>query len=194
MGKIYYLMGKSATGKDTIYKKLLAECPKLKKIVLYTTRPKRDGETDGVEYYFTSEEQLRKYVDQGKLIEWRTYETIHGPWSYATVDDGQIRLETADYLAIGTLESYEKLRRYYGEEAVVPLYVTVDDGMRLERALQRERLQKVPRYQELCRRFLADEEDFSRENLKRCGIKSAYVNENLEECVRQIKEEISKSW
>ena len=194
MGKIYYLMGKSATGKDTIYKKLLEECPELKKIVLYTTRPKRDGETDGVEYYFTSEEQLKRYADQGKLIEWRTYETVHGPWSYATVDDGQVRLETADYLAIGTLESYETLRGYYGAEAVVPLYVTVEDGIRLERALQRERMQKAPRYQELCRRFLADEEDFSRENLERCEIKRAYVNENLEECVCRIKETIHKSW
>lgn len=194
MGKIYYLMGKSATGKDTIYKRLLTECPELKKIVLYTTRPRRDGETDGVEYYFTSEDQLKAYENQGKMIEWRTYETIHGPWSYATVDDGQIRLENTDYLAIGTLESYEKLREYYGEDAVVPLYVTVDDGVRLERALQRERLQKIPKYQELCRRFLADEKDFSRENLERCGIKSAYVNEDLEECVRRIQDAMCKSW
>ncbi len=194
MGKIYYLMGKSATGKDTIYKRLLAECPWLKKLVLYTTRPKREGETDGAEYHFVSEEQLKAYRDQKRLIEWRTYQTVHGPWSYATVDDGQIRPEDEDYLAIGTLESYEKLRSYYGEAMVVPLYVEVDDGTRLERALQREKLQKAPKYQELCRRFLADEEDFSKENLERCGIHTAFVNDNLEDCIREMKKIIGKSW
>jgi len=193
MGKIYYLMGKSATGKDTIYKRLKAECPRLREIVIYTTRPKRDGETEGVEYHFTTEERLQEYKAQGKLIEWRTYRTVHGPWTYATVDDGQVRLDDGDYLAIGTLESYERLRDYYGGAAVVPLYVSVDDGIRLERALQRERLQTVPKYQELCRRFLADEEDFSRENLKRCGITDSYDNENLEDCVRQILDKIGKA-
>ena len=49
MGKIFYLMGKSASGKDSIYKRLRSLCPELKSIVLYTTRPMRDGEQEGVE-------------------------------------------------------------------------------------------------------------------------------------------------
>ena len=49
MGKIFYVMGKSASGKDTIYKKLLERFPGLKTVVTYTTRPIRDGETEGVE-------------------------------------------------------------------------------------------------------------------------------------------------
>ena len=53
MGKIFYLMGKSSSGKDTIYKELLQGFPKMKRIVLYTTRPRREGECDGVEYFFT---------------------------------------------------------------------------------------------------------------------------------------------
>ena len=55
MGKIFYLMGKSSSGKDTIYKELLQGFPKMKRIVLYTTRPRREGECDGVEYFFTDE-------------------------------------------------------------------------------------------------------------------------------------------
>lgn len=51
MGKIFYLMGKSSSGKDTIYKELLQGFPKMKRIVLYTTRPRREGECDGVEYF-----------------------------------------------------------------------------------------------------------------------------------------------
>lgn len=186
MGRIFYLMGKSASGKDTIYKRLREACPELKTVVLYTTRPMREGETDGVEYHFTTPEKLAEFEKTGRVIEIRTYQTVHGPWSYATVDDGGIDLAAGDYLVIGTLESYEKLREYYGAEAVEPVYVTVDDGLRLERALNRERQQKEPRYAELCRRFLADEEDFSEENQRRCGIRREYRNEDLEQCVQEI--------
>ena len=190
MGKIFYLMGKSASGKDTLYKRLLEVCPKLKTIILYTTRPMRDGETDGVEYYFTTPEVLQRFSEEGKMIELRTYETVSGTWSYATVDDGQVDLGNEDYLAIGTLISYENMRNYYGEDHVIPLYIAVDDGVRLERALRRERQQKKPNYAELCRRFLADEADFSRENLQRLGIEKAYENEDFEECVLQLKNTI----
>ncbi len=190
MGTIFYLMGKSASGKDTIYKKVREICPQLDTIILYTTRPMRQGETDGVEYHFITERELKLFQDKGKVIEVRTYQTVHGPWSYATVDDGGIDLENRNYLVIGTLESYQNLRRYFGEKSVVPLYVTVDDGIRLERALARERLQKEPKYEELCRRFLADQEDFSEENCRMCGICKEYRNEDLEVCVREILETI----
>ena len=61
MGKIYYLMGKSASGKDTVYEQLLAdETLGLHRIVLYTTRPARTGEQEGVEYHFTDETQAAR--------------------------------------------------------------------------------------------------------------------------------------
>lgn len=186
MGKIFYLMGKSASGKDTIYKKIREQCPNLKTIVLYTTRPMRDGETDGVEYHFTTAERLKQFEQDGKVIELRTYQTVYGPWSYATVDDGSIHLESENYLVIGTLESYQKLRTYFGDAALEPVYIQVDDGLRLERALARERMQKEPKYEELCRRFLADQEDFSAENLRSSGIEKSYNNEELTRCLDEI--------
>ena len=112
MGRIFYLMGKSASGKDTLFKKVLEENPDLKTVILYTTRPMREGEQDGVEYHFCSSEQLQEFERQGKLIEIRTYQTVLGPWSYATVDDGQIKLEDSSYLVIGTLESYGRMLEY----------------------------------------------------------------------------------
>lgn len=186
MGKIYYLMGKSASGKDTVYKQLLVKCPQLQTVVLYTTRPMRDGERDGVEYYFTTVGQLEALALQGKLIEVRTYQTIFGPWSYGTVDDGQIDLTDNDYLVMGTLESYDKMRDYFGAETVIPVYVQVDDGLRLIRAVNRERQQTEPKYQELCRRFLADEADFSAENLRNSGINHGFDNEDLDTCLQEI--------
>lgn len=190
MGKIFYVMGKSASGKDTIYKRLLEMFPQIKTVTLYTTRPIRDGEEDGVEYYFTVREKLEDFRKTGRVIEERTYQTIYGPWSYFTVDDGQIDLKHSSYLMIGTLESYKKMQQYFGPDSLVPVYIYAEDGLRLERALEREKQQKKPKYKELCRRFLADEEDFKKENRDKCGIAREYENRDLKECVDTIGEMI----
>lgn len=192
MSNIYYLMGKSSSGKDTIYKRIKELHPELKTVTIYTTRPIREGEKNGKEYYFVNEEKLQQLLDDGKVIELRTYDTVHGPWNYFTVDDGQFDQDTADYLMIGTLESYQKMREYFGEERIVPLYIEVEDGERLMRALTRERMQKEPKYAEMCRRFLADTEDFSEENLKAVGITERFENRELEKTVRKISERIQQ--
>lgn len=185
MGKIFYLMGKSGSGKDTIYKHIKEQIPELKSIVIYTTRPIRSDELDGVAYHFSNDEKLQKFQGNGKVIELREYNTVHGIWKYFTVDDGQFDTQE-NLLAIGTLESYVKMKEYFGEEKMVPLYIEVEDGLRLERALQRERKQDSPKYEEMCRRFLADAKDFSEENLGLAGIKKKYLNNALEDCVNEI--------
>ena len=188
MGNIYYMMGKSASGKDTLFQLLLGESGlPLKTVVLYTTRPMRAGERDGVEYFFCGEEQVREFESQGKIIELRAYQTVHGVWKYFTAADDQMDLEGQSYLMIGTLESYLKIREYYGKERVIPIYIEVEDGERLQRALERERAQEKPRYEELCRRFLADARDFSEENLRAAGITKRFTNEVLEDTLREIK-------
>ena len=186
MGKIYCMMGKSSSGKDTLYQKVLERLPQIHRVVPYTTRPIREGEQDGVEYHFVDDKQLAKLETDGKIVELRAYNTVHGIWKYFTVDDGQIDLEQGDYLLIGTLETYEKIREYYGAEHLVPIYIEVEDGERLARALERERRQAVPKYKEMCRRFLVDEEDFCEENLKRLGIDKRYRNTDMETCLNEI--------
>lgn len=193
MGKIYCIMGKSSTGKDTIYKKLMEDKElSLKTIVPYTTRPIRDGEKEGVEYHFCTEEQVQTLSEQGRIIELRAYDTIHGVWKYFTVDDGQVDLADQNYLIIGTLESYVKIRSYYGASNVVPIYIEVEDGERLSRALSRERMQEYPKYEELCRRFLADAKDFSEEKLADAGITERFHNIDLDETERKIREMIER--
>ena len=86
MGKIFYLMGKSASGKDTLYQEILKRLPQLQTVVPYTTRPIRIGEQNGREYFFTTQEELDRLLEDGKIIECRTYETMMGPWSYFTAD------------------------------------------------------------------------------------------------------------
>lgn len=191
MGRIFCLIGKSSTGKDTIYKELLtSKSLDLKKIVPYTTRPIREGEEEGVEYHFTTVEGMKRLKEENKVIESRYYDTIHGLWYYFTAKDSQINLEENNYLVIGTLESYVMTRDYFGEDKVVPIYIELEDGERLDRALQRERKQKQPMYQELCRRFLADTRDFSKEKLDEAGITKYFNNYNLKKCLKEITEYI----
>lgn len=143
-----------------------------------------------MEYYFVTDETLEKYDKSGKMIELRTYQTVYGDWKYATIDDGQINLQKDDYLMIGTLESYVKTRQYFGEENLVPLYIEVEDGERLMRAIAREQQQEHPGYEEVCRRFLADQKDFSEENLLQAGITRRYQNDNKVRCKEEIIEVI----
>lgn len=158
----------------------------LREVVLYTTRPRRCDEIDGKEYFFVDEERRQEFAAQGKLIESRSYRTIHGIWTYFTADDGQIDLKKGNYIAIGTLESYKKLRDYYGNGVVCPIYIEVEDGERLTRALRREKKEKTPRYAEMCRRFLSDSEDFSEEKIRLAGIERRFENVVLEECLEEI--------
>lgn len=193
MGQIFYLMGKSSSGKDTIYKKLIEiKGFPLKTVVGYTTRPIRSGETQGGEYHFVDNSKRNQMMEQGIVIENRDYNTIYGIWSYFTADDGQINLKNNNYIMIGTLESYEKVRNYYGVDNVIPIYIEVEDGLRLTRALEREKTQKKPKYAEMCRRYLADEEDFKEENLRRCDINKRYYNDKIDDCINEICDTIKR--
>lgn len=191
MGKIICFMGKSSTGKDTLFRKLLAyREPELTTLVPYTTRPLRDGETEGIEYFFTDEEGYRNYLQSGKIIEERTYDTYYGLWRYFMVDDGNIDLEHKNYAMIGTLEAYNKLCAYYGKEKILPILIEVDDGIRLKRALSREMKQDSPKYEEMCRRYLADCEDFSEDKIRAAGIDKRFFNHDFRQCLKEIRKYI----
>ena len=192
MGNIYCIMGKSASGKDTIYKRLLEVQPvSLRSIVTYTTRPPRSDETEGVEYKFVTPDVLRKMRKQDLIIEERCYHTVHGDWYYFTADDGQIK-DDETYLLVQTPEGFKSLRDYYGRSRVRPIYIEVEDGLRLARAVERERLEAIPRYTELCRRFIADEADFSESVLLSLGIEKRYQNADFDKCMDEICQDLKE--
>ena len=193
MPEIAFIMGKSASGKDKIFHRMVEDTELgLQTVVTYTTRPMRVGETDGMEYHFVTDEQALQMKAENKIVEMREYNTVYGVWRYFTADDGQIQLsqieptteEKRRYIVIGTLEAYEEFCKYYGKEHILPIYIEVDDGIRLSRALNREMKQEKPLYEEMCRRFLADAEDFKEENIQKAGIKKRFLNNGeLEDCI-----------
>lgn len=193
MNKIYCLMGKSNSGKDSILHNLFTSLNHnpvdLKTIVTYTTRPIRIGEKNGVDYYFVNEDKMLYFMNNNKIIEYRTYNTVKGVWYYATVDDGQIDLTQNSYISIVDIKGYKEYIKYFGEQNVVGIYLDVDNYTRLTRALNREHNQSKPDYLEMCRRFIEDEKDFDKDTLDKLNIK-IYLNNDLEECLNQITYDI----
>ena len=193
MGKIFWLMGKSSTGKDTIYNELFQKKINVKKIIPYTTRPIREGEEQGREYIFCNEEKVQELENAKRIVELRAYNTVYGVWKYFTVDDGQINLTTDSYLLIGTLETYVKLKEYFGEDKVLPIYIEVEDGERLLRAIAREKKQNTPKYEEMCRRFLADAEDFAEDKLKAAHVEKRFENINIDKTIELVARYIQEN-
>ena len=168
MGKIYCVMGKSSSGKDSIYHEIM------------------EKGALGREYHFCTEDTVQRLQDAGRIMELRAYNTVYGVWKYFTVDDERIDLSKNNYLYIVTLEGYTKIREYFGADRVVPIYIEVEDGERLMRAIAREQKQDVPKYEEMCRRFLADSADFSEEKLVEAGVVRRFQNNDFVQTVQEV--------
>ncbi len=160
------ICGKSASGKDTLLKRLINEAG-YEPIVSTTSRPMRDGETDGVEYNFTSREAFEKRIRNGDFLEYRSYNTLVGGtpdvWYYgtpkATVDALD---ENKDYATILDLEGARSFVDYYGEYRCVVFYMDTEDEIREQLAAKRGSFDKT----EWDRRAKDDQVKFSEENLK----------------------------
>ena len=191
MGRLFMLLGKSASGKDSVAKELLKLYKgRLRPVIPYTTRPIRTDEKNNVQYRFVSAEQMEEMAAAGRILERRDYDTVMGRWTYFTADDGQIDLAKHSSLMIGTIEAFCGLEKTIGRENIVPIFVTLDDGERLMRATLRERQQKMPNYAEVCRRFLADEKDYAPEVLaEKLGADvHTITNRDFGDCIRQARE------
>ena len=200
MPNLIYIMGKSATGKDTIYKKL-QENIKINIYIPYTTRPKREGEQNGNAYNFITNQEFKEFQNQNKVMEYRSYNTIKANgekdiWTYATIDDEQWKAQ-GNFMSIGTLESFTSILKYLKKHPeknlnMVPVYIYIDEIERRKRALERENKEQIPNLKEMERRLKADNIDFSEEKLKQAGITSleTFENYDLQICVNKILEYI----
>lgn len=182
---IFCIIGKSASGKDTLYKNILEKKDsRLVPVIPYTTRPKRVDEKDGVNYHFVTRSFLAQLEASGNVIEKRSYNTVRGEWVYFTARFDV--KEELNYILITTPEGVRKIAEFYGSDSVCTVYMDIDDKTRLMRCIERESQQTSPNYAEVCRRFIADSEDFSPgiidsvRNLKRID-----AAESEQECLAQ---------
>lgn len=188
--RIFCLIGKSGSGKDTIMNRIFEQRSDLQRVVMSTTRPIRPGEVDGVNYNFVTDAQFRKSLLSGDVVEHRSYSTIHGLWTYFTTKSAFTGDQ--DFLTTSTIDAVSSLREYFGEENVIVVNVVVDDGLRLQRALTRE-LNGGRGFLEMCRRFLADSEDFNQVKLSTIANLKTVENIDIEQCVLEVNEIFNSS-
>lgn len=155
------LCGKSGSGKDAILKRL---CKRgFTPIVSLTTRPIREGETNGVEYNFVSRELFESLIRDEKLIEYRTYNTLVGGvtdvWYYG-LEKAAVDLEN-DYVVILDVNGAKSFMDWYGRENCCCVYVEASAVTRTGRAKKRGSFDNT----EWQRRLESDDRDFSHDKL-----------------------------
>ena len=132
-------------------------------------------------------------VQKGKIVEKRTYDTIYGPWHYFTTSTS-VDLANNNYIGGNTLKGLDQFIEFYGLENIISILIKVDDGIRLQRALDREKKEDNPKYQELCRRFLADSIDFKEENINKRHITYIINNDdNIDNTMKEIEKVLKLS-
>ena len=149
------LIGKAGAGKDTILKDVVKayELP-MNIVVSYTTRPMREGETEGKEYHFISEEDFKQMINNNQMLEYVQFNN----WWYGTgikcLADNKINIGIFNPSGIRSLINFPEidLRIYY---------IHASDKQRFLRQLNRE---EYPDVKEIIRRYSADEEDFKNIN------------------------------
>lgn len=165
--KCVVLVAQSSSGKDTILNQLLLHgiCTEA---ISHTTRPMREGETNGKEYYFISDNEFNKMVYEKEFIERRTYYTEFGTWQYG-LSKKAINLNSNNiYVAILDLQGLKQLEEYIGKENVISIYLESPTSTRLIRSIEREKekidkealIGETTTIDEIRRRLVVDFNDF----------------------------------
>lgn len=151
MYKIIALIGKAGSGKDTMMHRVLERNPNLHEIVSCTTRPRREGEVEGVNYFYLTPEQFGDKVLHDEMLE----ATCFNDWFYGTSYESL----RSDVVNIGVFNP-AGIESLLGRRDVIVhvFYVTASPKNRLLRQLNRE---KDPDVDEIIRRYKADEQDFA---------------------------------
>lgn len=183
MRKIFAVMGKASTGKDTLTK-MLSETLELPIALSFTTRPMRVGEKQGVEYNFISDDDFWDLHGCDLLAEYTSYEVASGEtWHYGLTKE---ELEKAEYvLVIVNPDGFKQLTEIYGDK-VCSILIDAPADVRIKRYLDRD-IVTEEKAEECCRRFLADNKDFKNISTNHCitnvgDLKSVY--KKLESMVR----------
>ena len=182
---IIAIMGKAGSGKDTLCRALLQE-PEFKTaqpIISCTTRPIRENEKDGKDYYFLSVEDFTNKILANQMLE----ATIFNNWHYGTSIDSLSPFEIN--IGVFNPEGCERLREHQ-DITLCLIYIEADDKVRLLRQLNRE---KNPDCHEIVRRFGTDEEDFCEEEIEYLE-PDIFVTNNEGASISKISSSIAKAW
>ena len=146
------ICGKTASGKTRIVSELVKNHG-FKKIITFTTRPKRENEKEGIDYHFISDEDFKQKIQDGFFAEWKIYKTKFGEWYYGTsLED----LENADEksVIILTPDGYRDVVKMM-ETKPKSIYIYAS-----ARTICARLKKRGDNAEEVQRRILSDNEDF----------------------------------
>lgn len=188
MGKIVLFLGPTLAGQEILKVRLMKEeSYNFHKIIKTTTREKRFDEIDGDNYHFISVERL-KNIPTEEIVERKDFDKI----TYFT-HSKDIDLENNNYLDVNSIEGLDKYIAYYGENAIVPIFVKMNRDERIQLVLTHERQKKNPNYSAMCQKYLDEASIYSDENLAKRNITDIVINNcDLEDMVEQTKLILSK--
>lgn len=174
---IIALFGPSGSGKDTGVRLLTSKFKSLHHIIPTTTRPMRDTETNNVDYYFVNKEQFIRGITNNDFYTINYYNN----WSYGInrneIEDNPISIGAFSIKDIKQLLNFDNL-------TVIPIYIKTSDKTRLMRCLTRE---DNPDCKEICRRFIADKEDFQNIDFNFDTVENENINSFNEDLVILVK-------
>ena len=155
MFKVIALMGKAGSGKDALLHELIRQCPDANEMISCTTRPIREGEIHGVNYFYMTPEEFGARVLNGEMLECTEFNN----WFYGTSYEAL----RSDCINIGVFnpEGVEILQETNNIDLTV-VYILAGDKVRLLRQLNRE---ENPDCNEIVRRFGTDKKDFYQERI-----------------------------
>lgn len=149
--KLVAFMGESGAGKDTVQNAFCSKFPQVHKTVSTTTRPPRENEKEGVDYFFVSGEDFANKVLNFEMIEACDFRD----WFYGTelkaLDENKINVGVFNPDGIRALKEDDRID-------LLVIYVIASHKTRIIRCLERE---ANPDVEEIFRRYKADEMDFS---------------------------------
>jgi len=172
--KTIVLCGFSGSGKDTILQELKKEID-YNCLVSCTSRPKRESEVQGREYYFLSDEEIRAKIFNDEMIEYRIYNSSKGEWVYGLTKD-ELKEKNIVVMDLRGLEAFKELY-----PNTVGIFIDVDTETRKERAKNRGSFDEI----EFNRRLQDDIKSFPQERIDKCDL--VLQNINLSETVNKIK-------
>lgn len=183
--KIVILCGKSSSGKDLIKNKLIRNG--FKGVVTSTTRPPREGEKDGVNYYYLSDMEFKNRIINKEMIEYHKYNTEFGVWYYGS-SANNIDLNKHDYVIVLTLEGAEAYVNYFGAENCIVFYIDAPKSIREKRAKERDINFNQAEWD---RRVKTDNADFSQDKVAHiCNFRVDNYNKTIYNLIKEIKEDI----
>lgn len=179
------LLGKTASGKDTILNELVKKY-NYRKMITYTTRPMRKGEIQDKTYHFISGEEFLKKKEEGFFLECNEFDTADGIWKYGSAKEDYLNA-TDDTIIILTPSGLSALKVYIARQKVdidiVSIYIYANN-----KTISNRLKKRGDKKEEADRRIKADNVDFK--NVVDMADKIFYNNDtnDLDEVVKKVHE------